>query len=140
MLESTRFRTSEPDLAQDLDRFVLELRRELDRMRTAAGRLFTLAEVVHGRAGSVIAASPKFGELVPLSPAQGALDVNLPTATAADAGRVIGLIVRSTSNACTLRPRGVLVNLAASVALPTTLAAYIVLWDGAGWWTVNDAS
>lgn len=142
MLEPIRFSTSDPGkLSQELDRFVRDVQRELLAVEARAFTSFTPREAVHGRPGVTVTAQPKLGDLLPLSAALGPIDVLLPSCTRADMGRCLLLVQRAAVSGCTLRSGVLRLNGSAggTITLPATLAAYLLVWDGTGWWTVNDA-
>lgn len=140
MLELVRFSTNDPaKLTSELDRFVLAVRRELaDSARTSAER-FTPRAVTNGVAGTTQTVTAKLGELVPVNPALGPVDVYLPPARTADAGRSLLVTVQSSANLARLQPGTVLLNMSAATLALATVAAYLVVWDGAAWWTVHNA-
>lgn len=141
MLERVRFSTKDPDaLGRELDRFLNSVDSELRRLERQSARKLTLAETVSGRTGVVTQAFAAFDTILPVNCANGDVDVVLPAAARADAGRVILIERLSTSSVVRLQAGTRLVNNnTASVTLPTTRAAYLAEWDGIGFWTVNDA-
>lgn len=142
MLERVRFDASKPEnLLRDLDRFRLAVEGELRRIERKSAARFELAATVSGVAGTAVVAKASFDTLLPLNPANGPISVLLPNPERGDAGRRILITIASTANACTLRAGTRLINTAAtSLALPSVRAAYLVEFDGVGFWTVNDAS
>lgn len=142
MLEPVRFTTHDPaKLAAELDRFVLAVKRELASAQAQAAERYRPRQPTYGAPGSTVKVAPKLGELVPLVPALGSVDVLLPsTGTPDDASRSILLVRKNTSNTVTLLPGTKPINGSlTAVTLPAVLGAYIVVWDGVAWWTVNDA-
>lgn len=138
MLELVRFTTTDPaKLATELDRFVRSVAREL--VARAAARWNPIG-MVSGRTGLTTIVYPKLDELVPVNPSLGPVDVVLPRPTAADAGRSVLVALGAVTYPCRLLPGRAAINVAFSpLTLPSILAAYLVVWDGADWWTVNDA-
>ena len=141
VLDEVRFTTTDPaQLRQELDRLVRAVRSELEAARLTTMPRFRVLDVVHGKAGSAVSSSVNLGDMLPLSPAQGSLAVQLPRVTPRDSGKLLAVVRRSASNTVTLYPgAGGTVNLASSLALPAALGAYLFLCDGSGFWAVNDA-
>jgi hypothetical protein len=138
MLEPVRFTTNDPaKLAGELDRFVRSVARELGSRPPARWSAIT---TVSGRTGLTTIVYPKLDELVPVNPSLGAVDLILPRPSAADAGRSVLVTLGAVTYPCRLLPGPRAINAVSSpITLPSTLAAYLAVWDGAGWWTVNDA-
>lgn len=140
MLDLIRFSTRDPGkLTQELDRFVLAVRRELADSARASAERYTPRPITNGVAGSTATVAAKLGELVPVNPALGPVDVWLPRALPADAGRSLLITVRDATNAVRLRAGSVPLNMGTGAVTLSLVAAYVALWDGSGWWTVNDA-
>jgi hypothetical protein len=141
MLERLRFDTKNPaTLERDLDRLVMALQEELRRIERERVKRHALADTVNGQTGATVRAVAAFETLLPVNTANGNVDVLLPAASRADAAR--GFIVErlNTTNAIVLHGgTRVINNDTTSLTLPTTRAAYLVHWDGLGFWTVNDA-
>jgi hypothetical protein len=140
MLDLVRFSTNDPArLTRELDRFVLAVRRELEAAARAAAQRFVPRSVTSGIAGSTVAVTAKLGELVPVNPALGPVDVYLPRATPADAGRSLLITVRDATNAVRIQPGVPTINMGAGPVTLSVVAAYLVTWDSSGWWTVYHA-
>jgi len=142
VLERVRFTTTDPaKLAVELDRFVLKLQDEFATLRRFCAERYIPAPTVSGKAGGAVAmAVASFGTIVPVNSANGDVDIALPSAQRSDAGRSLLVERLSTSNVVRIQAGTRLVNNdAPTVTLPTTRAAYIVTFDGIGFWTVNDA-
>jgi hypothetical protein len=140
MLQPIRFTTTEPGkLSTELDRLVRDLQRELVAARLSSGERWAPQPTVNGIAGQTVVAKAKPGDLLPVNSALGAVDVALPTLTPGEAARSVLVLRSSTLNAVTLRSTRPINAGATSVALPGQASAFLAVWDGASWWTVNGA-
>lgn len=142
-LERQRFTTKDPaKLSQELDRLVVAVQTELRALERKTRPRFALADQVSGRAGgTVVSRVVAFDTIVPVNSANGSVDLLLPAATRGDADRSFIVERLNTANVVRLQAGTRVVNNSASVVtLPAVRAAYVVSWDGLGFWTVNDAS
>jgi hypothetical protein len=138
-LERVRFSTAEPaKLAEELDRFVLAVDRELAALAVRSAQRFALLTPVSGRAGVPrVEARVGFWQLLPVSSASGEIAVYLPQATRADAGKGLLISVVTVGDGCEVHASGgATINMVSSSAvLPSAGAgAYLFTWDGDRWW------
>lgn len=121
-LAPSRLVSADPAVREEFDRFRRELRGELERL---AASPFAMPPIP-GPAYPGPRHHVPFGRVVVTDSASGDVQVQLPTPTARDSGRFVGVIRLSTANAVTCwAPPNVTIGGLTSLALPTPVRLYL---------------
>lgn len=121
-LPPIRLDSAPPEVRAEFDRFRRDLRGELERLAASPFAMPPIPGPAYPGPRHYV----PFGRVVVADSATGDVHVQLPTPTARDAGRFVGVLRLSTANAVTCwAPPNVSIGGLASLVLPTPVRLYL---------------